>query len=119
MNERELQSAVLDLAALLGWRCAHFRPARVMRGGRETYETPVDADGKGWPDLTLAHPKQRRLLFVELKAARGRLSLQQIEWLDALTDSECAEVYCWYPADWNDGTVERLLRASPHEEGSS
>ncbi len=112
MSERELQSAVIECARVLGWRVAHFRPALTARGWR----TPVQADGAGFPDLCMAHPKQRRLLFVELKAARGRLSLEQVEWLDTLTDSECCEVYCWYPADWLDGTVEGLLRHHPHRE---
>lgn len=116
MNEKALQLAVIELARLLGWKVAYFRPARVMRGGGETYETPIGADGKGWPDLTLAHPKQRRLLFVELKARGGRLSAAQCDWLDTLTDTECCEPYCWTPLDWTDGTVERLLRRM--EDGS-
>jgi len=110
VNERELQDAVIELARLLGYRCAHFRPAQTTRGWR----TPVSADGAGFPDLVLAHPKQRRLLFVELKAARGRLSMEQVEWLDTLTDSECADVFCWRPADWADGSIEAVLRGESH-----
>ncbi len=105
MTERELQNAVLGLAHLLGWWTYHTFDSR-----RST---------AGFPDLTLAHPKQRRLLFVELKAGRGRLSRQQVEWLDALTDTECCESYCWYHADWADGTVEAVLRVSPHAEVES
>ncbi|MCR4340923.1 MAG: VRR-NUC domain-containing protein [Gemmatimonadaceae bacterium] len=109
MTERELQTAVIDLARLLGWKVAHFRPALTAKGWR----TPVEADGAGYPDLTLAHPKQRRLLFVELKAKGGRLSEPQVDWLDTLTDTECCECYCWLPVDWTDGTVELLLRDGP------
>jgi hypothetical protein len=46
-TEREFQRQVIDLARLLGWRCAHFRPGRTARGWR----TPVQADGAGFPDL--------------------------------------------------------------------
>ncbi|MCR4339127.1 MAG: VRR-NUC domain-containing protein [Gemmatimonadaceae bacterium] len=111
MTERELQTAVIDLARLLGWKVAHFRPALTARGWR----TPVEADGAGYPDLTLAHPKQRRLLMVELKAKGGKLSVAQCDWLDTLTDTECCEVYCWHVDDWTNGTVERLLRDRPDE----
>ncbi|WP_346927547.1 hypothetical protein, partial [uncultured Arthrobacter sp.] len=78
MSERELQDAVIELARLLGWRVAHFRPARVRRGGREIYETPVAADGKGWPDLVLV--RGSRLIFAEMKSGTGRLSDAQIAW---------------------------------------
>lgn len=77
MTERDLQNAVIQCAQLLGWRVAHFRPARVMRGGREIYETPIAADGKGFPDLVLVNRRHRRLMFVELKAAARRQCLRQ------------------------------------------
>lgn len=112
MSERGLQAAVIDCAHLLGWRCAHFRPALTAKGWR----TPVQADGAGFPDICMAHPRQRRLLFVELKAGRGVLSPEQVRWLDALTDCECCEVCCWYPADWADGTVEAVLRGEPEPQ---
>ena len=107
MTEKQLQGAVIDAARLLGWRVAHFRPARVMRGGRETYETPVAADGKGFPDLVLVRPP--RLIFAEMKAHSGKLSDQQMEWLSALDHTE-AEVYIWRPNDWEGGVIERKLR---------
>ena len=108
MSERELQDAVIQLARLLGYRVAHFRPAMTTRGWR----TPVSADGAGFPDLVCAHPKQRRLLMVELKAAGGKLSVEQAEWLAAL-DGIC-EVYVWYPRHWTDGTIEAVLRGESH-----
>ena len=108
VTEHELQDAVIQLARLLGWRVAHFRPAMTAHGWR----TPVSADGAGFPDLVCAHPKQRRLLMVELKAADGRLSVEQAEWLAAL-DGIC-EVYVWYPRHWTDGTIEAVLRGESH-----
>ena len=96
VSERQLSDAVAELAQLLGWR------------GYHTYDSRRSA--AGFPDWVFVHPKQRRLLMVELKAARGKLSMEQVEWLDTLTDSECCEVACWYPADWTDGTVEAVLR---------
>lgn len=50
MSESQLEDAVLDLAGLLGWRRAHFRPA-VLPSGR--WATHMAGD-KGFPDLALA-----------------------------------------------------------------
>lgn len=112
MTEKELQGAVVELAQLLGYKVAHFRPARVTRGGKETYETPFAADGKGYPDLTMV--RGRRLIFAEMKAAKGRVSEAQDSWLDALARVADAthNVYCvvWKPEDWLDGTIERTLK---------
>ena len=110
MTERDLQDAVIDCARSLGYRVAHFRPALTAKGWR----TPVQGDGKGFPDLVLAHARQRRLLFMELKAGRGKLSVDQVEWLDTLTDTESCEVYSFWDRDWLDGTIESVLRASPY-----
>jgi hypothetical protein len=102
MSEAELQGNVIDLAHLLGFRVAHFRPARTATGWR----TPVAADGAGWPDLTLV--RGDRLVFVELKRSKGKVTEEQQAWLEAL--GNVAEVYVWRPADWVDGTIETLLR---------
>lgn len=108
MTERELQSAIIELAQLLGWRVAHFRPAQTAKGWR----TPVEADGAGWPDLTLV--RNGHLLFAELKSSTGKLSPAQQVWLDELTAVSFAEdrvlTFVWSPAQWVDGDVERVLR---------
>lgn len=103
MTEAQLQDAVIELARLLGYRVAHFRPAKTDRGWR----TPVGGDGAGFPDLVLARPG--RVLFVELKAGRGRLRPEQVGWLDTLRAGG-AETYLWKPGEWFDGDVERILR---------
>jgi hypothetical protein len=105
MSEADLQSAVIELARLLGWRVAHFRPAQTAQGWR----TPVQADGKGFPDLVLV--RRERLVFAELKSARGRTSLEQQGWLAALHGT-AAEVYLWDSLDWTAGTIEAALRTA-------
>jgi hypothetical protein len=103
LTERELQRCVLDLAHLLGWRVAHFRPARTAKGWR----TPVEADGAGWPDLVLCRGK--RFLVRELKGDGGRLSPAQLAWLIALQQSGVnADV--WTPPDWHRGHIEAVLK---------
>lgn len=103
MSESELQSAIIGLAHLLGWRVAHFRSANTAQG----WMTPVAADGKGFPDLVLA--RGGRLVFAELKAERGRMSKEQDAWLDALRLTG-ATVAVFTPRDWLNGTVDAVLR---------
>ena len=102
MTEAELQEAVIDLAHLLGWTVAHFRPARTAQGWR----TPVAADGAGFPDCVFVRD---RVVYAELKSAKGAPSAAQRRWLDQL-DRAGAETYVWRPADWMDGTIESTLR---------
>jgi hypothetical protein len=92
MSERQLQSAVIQLAELVGWRVYHTHDSRRSQ--------------PGFPDLTLV--RENRLLFVELKSAKGRLTVEQVDWLEAL--GYVASVATWRPADWVSGTVERVLR---------
>jgi VRR-NUC domain len=103
MLEADLQDAVIDTARLLGWRVAHFRPARTEKGWR----TPVAADGKGFPDLVMV--RRERLIFAELKAAGEKLRAEQVDWLAALEHADC-ELYVWRPIDWTSGEIEGLLR---------
>jgi len=103
MTERDLQAWVIVLARLLGWRVAHFRPARTAHGWR----TPVAGDGAGFPDLVLVG--HGRVLFRELKAGRGRLRPEQEAWLSALRSSG-ADAEVWTEADWIRGAVEADLR---------
>lgn len=107
MNERQLQDAILEMAGALGWRRAHFRPARVMRGGREIYETPIDGDGKGFPDLILL--RGDRLIVAELKSEAGSVAEEQEAWLGAFREAG-ALVAVWRPRDWISGVIEGELR---------
>jgi hypothetical protein len=91
MTEKELQTGVIELARVLGWRCAHFRPAQTSKGWR----TPVGADGAGWPDLFLC---RERVVALELKATGGKLRPEQADWLRALLDAG-QEVYVCRPSD--------------------
>jgi hypothetical protein len=104
VTEAQLQDAVIACARYLGWKVAHFRTAQTGRGWR----TAVAGDGKGYPDLTLAH-RDHGLLFVELKAERGVMSPEQDEWLEVLRAAGAA-VAVFKPRDWLSGTVEAVLR---------
>ena len=100
MTEAEFQAQIIELAHLRGWVVATFRPARVLVEGQETYRTAVGADGAGWPDLILAKPP--RLLVVELKSEKGKLSPEQEAWLELLRQCMGVQVHVWRPSDWEE-----------------
>ena len=81
VSEKELQGRVMAFARLYGWRVAHFHDSRrqvkpgVFVG---------DADAKGFPDLALVHPRFG-FACLELKKELGKVSVEQVEWLDDLT----------------------------------
>jgi len=67
-TEKEFQATVLELARLMGWHAQTHWSER--------------HSAAGWPDLTLC--RGARLLFLELKTQKGKLSFAQREWLDDL-----------------------------------
>jgi hypothetical protein len=96
ISEAQWQQRVMDTAALLGYRTAHFRPAQA-RSGR--WATPMQGD-RGFPDLVLA--KSGRILVVELKSDTGKLGPGQREWLDELGEHG----RLWRPRDWSEVLAE-------------
>lgn len=102
MSENDLLKCVLDLAKVYGWRSYHARPAMTAKG----YRTPVQGDGKGFPDLVLVRTAE--LIAVELKSEKGRLTDDQQAWIDTLWSSQ-TPAYIWRPSDWADGSILRTL----------
>ena len=85
VSEAAFQAAVVQLAKELGWHWHHAHDSRRTEAG--------------FPDLVLV--RGGALLFVELKADRGRLSPEQAVWRDALQACGAAW-YLWRPSDWDD-----------------
>jgi hypothetical protein len=99
-SEKDFQKAVTDALNALGWRWYHSRPAHTSKGWR----TALSGDA-GYPDITAV--RRDRILFIELKAEKGRLSEEQGAWLADL-GAAGAEVFCWRPSDWP--AIEETLR---------
>jgi hypothetical protein len=89
--EKSFQASVVELARLLGWRVFYVTDSR--------------GSPPGWPDLTLG--RGGVLLFRELKAEKGRLTLEQQEWRDVLTAAGM-DWQVWRPSDWP--RIEATLR---------
>ena len=113
VKEADLQDAIIDIARVLGYRVAHFRPALTDKGWR----TPVSGDGKGFPDLELAHAQKHRTLYIECKSEKGRLSPEQNRWLMvlALAGNEC---YIIKPSEWEYIKDVLLMSSAPTENQS-
>jgi Holliday junction resolvase len=93
MSERQLQDAVIELAQWKGWKVMHIYDSRRMTG-------------QGWPDLFMVRGPQ--CLAVELKSAKGRVSVEQDEWLELLNNAGVM-TFCWRPEHWQSGQIERVL----------
>ena len=96
VSEAEFQRMVIDLAHLHHWRVAHFRAAQKADG---SWVTPVAADGKGFPDLVMVRPTDKRVIFAELKSELGRLRPDQQAWISDLLRCPGVETYTWKPSD--------------------
>ena len=95
LGERAFQEAVLQLARLHGWLAYHTHDSRRSQAG--------------FPDLVLV--RGQRVVFAELKSAKGRVRPAQRVWLDRL-EAAGAETYLWRPSDW-DGSIVPALAAEP------
>lgn len=93
MSEKALQGAVEQCARLLGYRVYH------------TYDSRRSEPG--YPDLCMV--RSGRLIYAELKAARGRVRPEQHAWLADLAAAG-AETFLWRPEHWLSGEIERILR---------
>jgi VRR-NUC domain len=91
-SEAAFQQQVIQLSKYYNWISYHTHDSR--------------RSAPGFPDLVLVRPPE--ILFVELKAEKGRVRPEQQEWITAL--HACGlEVHLWRPSDF-DVLHERLAR---------
>ena len=93
LTERQYQGQIADLAAALGW----------TRRYHTTYSIGSD---RGYPDLTLIHPRYGPL-WLEVKGKNGRPSMEQVLWVQDIRRAGL-HAYIVYPRDIE--LVEALLR---------
>ena len=77
VTEREFQATVIEMARAFGWRVYHTHDSR--------------RSDPGFPDLTMA--RKGRILFMELKAEKGKPTEAQLDWLLALRSSFSVNVH--------------------------
>jgi hypothetical protein len=98
MSEADLQRAVIDAAHTFGWMAHHTRPAQYQSG---RWATPIQGD-PGFVDLVLV--RDGVVLFVELKAEKGRIRPEQMRWIVELGG------IVWRPEHWTSGEIVGTLR---------
>ncbi len=87
VSEKQFQAQVIAAARLAGWFVFHPYDSRRSESG--------------FPDLVLAHPQRKRLLFRELKSLRGRVRQEQRVWLWVLR--QCGQdARVWRPDQWSE-----------------
>ena len=99
------------MARLFGWRIAHFRSVETKRQG---WQTPVQGDGKGYPDLCLV---RERIIFIELKCGKNKLEPEQEVWRDKIILAG-GEWYLLTDKNWEEGLAEKIL-GHPHTSVAS
>jgi hypothetical protein len=84
-SEAVFMQQVIQLSKFYSWRYYHTHDSR--------------RSAPGFPDLVLVRPPE--ILFVELKAEKGRVRPEQQEWISAL--HACGlEVHLWRPGQWDE-----------------
>ena len=99
VSESDWQKIVIKIAVRNDWKWYH--PPNNLPNKYGNIQNIV----AGYPDLTLV--KDKRLLFVELKTDKGRVSKEQKEWQEVLKKAGC-ECYIWRPKDLIE--VQKILR---------
>lgn len=97
MTEKELMALVIEAARWSNFWVYHTHDSRRSQAG--------------FPDLVLVHRDSGRLLFCELKSAKGALTPEQEDWLTYLGRKH--ETRVWKPEDWTSGRVLAVLRNQP------
>lgn len=86
MTEKEWLEQVRSWARQGGWLAYHPH--------RSAFSEP------GWPDLVLCKPPE--IIFAELKTEKGKLTVRQQEWIEALSNcatNDLVRVCVWRPSD--------------------
>lgn len=101
-SERDFTKQVIELAQRYGWKVAHFRTALSQAGN---WITPVQGDGKGWPDCFFIRGSVA--IAAELKVGYNKPTEAQWDWLDALRGAGI-DAYLWTPKHWDQ--IEEVLK---------
>ncbi len=96
ISEATFQYQVTQLATRAGWLWHHEYDSR--------------RSNAGYPDLVLV--RDGRVIFAELKTARGRVRHAQSVLLAALGRCQGVETYAWRPSDW-----EQIVATLGRREG--
>ena len=101
ITEKQFSHAIEDLLDICHWRWTHFRPARTVYGWRTAL-----SGHPGFTDYVAVRPP--RLLLLEAKSEKGRVSPAQEAWLHDLSLVETVDVHMWKPSQFEQ--IKEVLR---------
>lgn len=102
LTEAQLSGLVAEVARIGGWTLRYH----TLRSKGSAH---------GFPDWVFVHPGKGRILFVELKSEKGRLSDAQAQWIETLQGFQfpsIVQAHVWRPSDW-DEIVATLTGRTP------
>lgn len=102
VTEAELQRTITEALDVFGW--LHFHDPNLRRCAGCGHLNR-DARRPGFPDIVAV--RNGDLLFYELKTEKGRESVEQRAWLEALAEVPGIDVGVWRPRDL-DAALVRL-----------
>ena len=94
VTEKEFESQIKDMAKLFGWLYYHTW---------RSIHSPA-----GFPDVVMARPP--RIIFVELKSFKGKVSGKQSEWLETLGQCPNVEVFLWRAEEESIEEIAEILK---------
>lgn len=94
MTEAQLQAAIVELALTTRWLYFHDYDSR--------------CNNAGFPDLVMCHKDTGKVLICELKAGKGRMRPEQLEWQKSLLKGR-NNYRLWTPKEWLSGEIEQEL----------
>jgi len=113
-TEAQWRRTVVEAALRLGWEVLFEVPDNLYRLAADAVRRNPHRGRllppASWPDLVLCHDDPPRVLFVELKADRGRVRPDQRATLRRM-DAAGLRVRIWRPRDF-DAMAEELARGS-------
>jgi len=104
LEEADWMGAVGEALDWLGWSWIHHRAARTAAGWVTATQGNAAA---GFPDIVAVRPP--RVLWLELKLDKGRVSPEQEDWLATLNDSGQEAHLIRLPREW-DRLMELVAR---------
>lgn len=96
MFEKPFQTRVIQLAKFHGFELVYH-----------THNSKRSAPG--FPDLVMVSTRHGRILYRELKTTKGRVTVEQQTWLDAL-EATGQDASVWRPADLLSGRIVAELK---------
>ncbi len=113
ITEASFQQTVIQAFQAHGCKVAAIRRVRVQRkNGEVYYETPMQGEGAGWPDLYIVNPEKHWHCVAELKIGKRPTTAEQKNWL-RWHELSGTPAFVWRDDKESWDEIEKVLRDGP------